>query len=66
MLEIPVIKMNKFTAIEFIRTEKTAKEIAAEKAEQEAALKAEQEAKEKAEQEAEGAQAAEGDETAEQ
>jgi hypothetical protein len=52
MLDIPVIKMNKFTAIEFIRTEKTAKEIADEKAEEETRIKAEQEAKEKAEQEA--------------
>ena len=55
MLKIPVIKMNKFTAIEFIRTEKTPKEIAdeeaAEKAELEARQNAEREANERAEQE---------------
>lgn len=48
MLDIPIIGMNRFTAVEFIRTEKTPQEIADEKAEEEARIKAEQEAAEKA------------------
>ena len=66
MLDIPIIGMNRFTAVEFIRTEKTPQEIADEKAEEEARIKAEQEAQEKAEEATEEDQADDKEQSSEE